>query len=58
MKEATVLDNNSRIYTAYEKFKKAEIENERARIQNLMAEEVPESENEAEREEKIERLTE
>lgn len=40
MKGAAVLENNSRIYKAYEKFKKEALEAERLRISNLMNEEV------------------
>jgi hypothetical protein len=40
MKEAAVLENNSRIYKAYEKFKKEIMEAERIKISNLISDEL------------------
>lgn len=40
MKEAAVLENNSRIYKAYEKFKKETTEAEKIRISNLISDEL------------------
>lgn len=40
MKEAAVLQNNSRIYKAYEKFKKETTEAEKIKISNLISDEL------------------
>ena len=58
MEKATVLKGNSRIVKAYEKFKKETMEAERLRISNLVAEEIPLSDDLPARQKEIEEKTE